>query len=183
MPKIEIPGTILARLYKLHHKKKDVSRPYCIELESTSSKQTGYTHTTYDKISHKNLPGRMWVDNSSLKNSNASQCPNLKLEIMPEKCKHIPAIEFKNMWVVMYNSVSQLNQSATTEETKVARDLSSRLLHHKIMCKIDNDRITASLFTMLPNVDFEFYRVKPFPLRWNDSFTRMLENSQNNGRI
>lgn len=114
---------------------------------------------------------------------NTTQWQNLKLEIMPEKCKHIPALDFKNMCTAMYNLVTQKDKILTEEHVEMPRRSSERLLHHKIVWKIDSDRITMSMFSLLPNVDFEFYRVKPFPLHWTDSFSKLLEESQSNGKI
>lgn len=50
------------------------------------------------------------------------------------------------------------------------------LICTKTMMKIEKSEITVSSFTLLPNLNFEAYRVKPVPIENNDFEISGLED-------
>ena len=111
-----------------------------------------------------------------------SEISNLQeISIFPEKCRHIPAGSFKKMWTEHYQNLYKQIPSCGKGSTESSQNSMNRdsndifdtnldnfdLAWTKITLKWRNDKIQASVFTLLPIIDFEFYKVKHIPIDHN----------------
>jgi hypothetical protein len=84
-----------------------------------------------------------------------------EISVYAEKCRHIPALDFKSMWLHQWSRISNVSNHKNMSIFD--------LISTKTMLKIEKSKIIISSFTLMPNMNFEFYKVKPVLIR-NDDF-------------
>ena len=191
MPTIEFSSSLITSIFKMHHRQIDEIqyKPYSLEVWSEAIEDDLFDHINFSYIKN-NISiqtGRFREEGSSIIS---------KLEIYPEKWRQIPALEFKNMWVDHFRKIiirrlhknknlKQDKQSSITFRNNEAKKYLTAydLISNKFIFKVEKRKIQASLFTLIPNVSFEFYRINSIDLAETSITKYLIDKTKIAGRL
>ena len=186
MTSVEISANVLNSIYEMcqikkssMHKKSHIDKskprdfsdvqPSCIEAYIDNTQLVSHNKIKVDEVSNQIRPLHKLPSTQSnyLQNlSNGKMC----LNITNEKCRHIPALEFKDMWLTHFQKLKESSEQFTSASSfdvvahklmlTVAGSKSWRRKNDMNSKRQDNEaEITASVFSLIPNVNFEYFKI------------------------